>query len=323
MKHLFFSLLLMLAMANVCAAPAKNQQSLDRIIAVVNDAVITQSELDHEMELAKQQLHASNTAFPPEDVFHKEVIDQLINRKLQLQFAELNHIRVKDDELNKAISNIADQYHIPVKELYDKVVEQGMTKESYRTMLRQQILVQHVQQQEVAAKITITPEEVDDYMRSKAWQAYNNKEYHLEDVLIALPESPSANDMAAAKKHAESLLEKLHHGESFATVSASTADNTVQGGDLGWRKVSEIPTVYVDQLIHLNQNDLLGPILTANGYHIVRLSGVRNASGKHLDLATQKKQVQELIFQRKINDAMQAWITKLRSAAFINLHPEG
>jgi peptidyl-prolyl cis-trans isomerase SurA len=190
----------------------------------------------------------------------------------------------------------------------------------YHKELREEMLIQQVQQHEVGAKITITPQEVDDFTRSKSWQAYNNKEYHIEDIIIALPDSPTSQQVQEGKKQADAILDKIHHGMSFrsAAISDSSGNKALQGGDLGWRKLPEIPSAFADQVIHMQANDIGGPLQTPNGFHIIQLAGIRDTGSKQ----TTSKQIEQLIYQRKLEEQLQTWLAKLRSQAYINMNPE-
>lgn len=320
-KTLICSIMLFLA-SNVANAKASGE-SLDGIVAIVNDAVITQSELDASINTVKKQLAASNTSAPTPTEIRKHVLDQLIDRKLALQLAEAGNLKVTDEQIDKAIAGIAGQNKVSVKELYEKVAETGLTQPAYRKEIHDEMLIQEVQQHEVGARITITEEEVNDFMRSATWKAYNNREYHLEDILIALPATPSSQDVANAKKQADEVLNKIHHGTSFSSVAAADSGNNqaLQGGDLGWLRLPQIPPAFATELVHMKQNDILGPVSTPNGFHIIKLSGIRELATK----GTQgqiHQQVQQLIYQRKMEEGLQAWSTKLRGEAFINTHPD-
>jgi peptidyl-prolyl cis-trans isomerase SurA len=305
------------------AKTAKQEESLDNIVAVINDMVITQTELNEVIDRTKKQMAATNTPIPPEAALHKQVLDQLINRKLQMQIAEQAGVKVSDTEVDNAIKKIAAQNKLSVTELYEQVTKQGMTQADYRKELREEILLQQVQQQAVGPHITITPQEVDDFMHSATWRAYNDKEYHLEDILITLPNTPSSQDIEKAKKQADMILVKLQHGASFQELAAAESGDSgaLQGGDLGWRQLPQIPPAFAEQLIHKKENALIGPVQTPNGFHIVKLVGIRN-TGKTTDAASQRKQVEQLLYQRKLEEGLQNWITKLRGEAFININPE-
>jgi len=298
-------------------------EHLDRIVAIVNDSVITQSELNEAIDKIKVNFKRNNASLPTSDVLHKQVLDQIVNKKLQLQLAEQMGVRVTDADVEKAISGIAKGNKVTVSELYQKVAEQGISKQEYLKNIREELIIHHVQQQAVGSKLIVAPQEVEAFMRSKTWLESNSKEYHLEDILIALPDAPSPQDVAKAKKRAEDTLAKIRGGLSFSQAAAAESGepNALQGGDLGWRKLPEIPNAFASELLHMKDNDIAGPIQASNGFHIFRLAGVRNV-GKAIDAAQQRAQVQQLLFQRKVEESLQHWIMKLRSEAFINTNPE-
>lgn len=328
LKNIFLATLMGLLVQQTAIAANKSAgpqpESLDRIIVIVNDTIITQSELNQAINMIKKQLAGSHVQIPPADIMRKQVLDQLINKKLQLQLAEHNGIQISDEDIDKAIAGIAKANHASTQQLYQKVRAQGMNISDYRKELHDELMIHEIQQQMVGSKIMITPEEVDEFMRSKSWQTFSAKEYHLEDILIALPEAPSPPQVAAARKHAEELLAKIRRGSvkfREAAAAESGDKNALQGGDLGWRKLPEIPSAFTQELASMKEHDVAGPIQAANGFHLLRLAGVRNID-KHGRAAPQKAQVQQLIFQRKFEEGLQNWITKLRSDSHINLHPE-
>ena len=309
--------------AHQSIAASQHAQPMDRIVATINDAVLTQSELTTAMNTLKQQMASSQMTLPPDADLRKQVLDQLVNRKLQSQLAEQSGVNASDEDVDRAIKHIATQNNISTDEIYQKVNSQGISKADYRKEIREEIILQKIQGQEVAAKITVTPQEINDFMRGKAWQASNSKEYHLEDILIGLPDEPTSQQITTAKQHAENILNQIHHGMNFsqAAMAESSNNSALKGGDLGWRKLPEIPTAFADQVIQMKEKDIIGPLQTQNGFHIIFLAGVRNTD-THLAAANQQKQIEQLVFQRKLEEGLQNWVMKLRSSATINLNPE-
>lgn len=302
---------------------AYSAEKLDRMVAIINNSVILESELTDEMDKIKKQLKAENTSLPPGDVLQKQVMEQLINKKLQLQLADLAGIDPPESEINNAISNIAKNNRLTVDQLYDALAKRGISKYEYQKNIHDEYIIQAVQHQAIGAKISVSDQEVDDFMRSAAWLASTNKEYHLEDILIALPEAPTPDDVKNAKKHAESLLNKIHQGLSFkdAAVAESDDSKALQGGDLGWRKLPEIPAAFSALILQAKEGDVLGPIQAANGFHVIHLVQVRNVTLTDKADNPQKNQVKKLLFERKYEEAKNAWLTKIRSEAFINTNP--
>jgi peptidyl-prolyl cis-trans isomerase SurA len=299
----------LVASGAVHAAP---EQSLDKIAVIINNDIVTQSELNAAIATAKRQMVVTHTPIPPAAELQKKVLDHLIERKLQLELATNAGIHIGEDEVTLAISHIAHENNVSVAELYHKVAGQGLTMAEYRREIHEEILLQIVEQQEVGAKIRVTPAEVNDYLSSHNKPTNNSKEYHLQDMLFALPEAPTAAQIAAATKQAKDVLAKLHSGAKWQSISKSS-------DDLGWRKMREIPTAFTSHLKAQNKT-YVGPIQTANGIHIIRIVSTREvAQGDNHNLTA--KDAEQLVFQSKFAAAIQVWLRKLRSEAFINTHP--
>jgi peptidyl-prolyl cis-trans isomerase SurA len=301
--------------ANVLVKP------LDQIIAVVNEDVITKTEFTRGITVIKLQLEQENMPEPPSKVLEKQVLDQLINKKLEQQLAKQAGIKITDEELENAIQSLAKQNQITVEMLYERINKEGMTTRDYRKELRDQMTMQKLQRQEVVSRIHITKEEVETFMKSKVWQKNGANEYHLEDILIPLSDAPSPEEIAKAKQHAEDVLKKLNNGQNFREVAQteSGSNNVLKGGDLGWRKLPEIPSAFVDKILHMQVKGLAGPIQTANGFHIIRLAATRRATTEQA--SPDRKQIETLLMQRKFEEALQNWISRLRSQAFIVTNP--
>lgn len=299
-------------------------QSLDRIVAVVNNGVIVESELNETIAKIKNQLSASNTSLPPAEALRKQVLDQLINKRLQLQLADMAGMEVTDEQVDKAVLSIAKKNRLSTAQLYQELAKRGINKEEYRRDIHDEYLIHQIQEKAVAPGINILPQEVEDFMRSAAWQAHNNKEYHLEDILIALPDVPSTQDVTDAKKRTDALLTKLRSGANFseAAMIESGGTKALQGGDLGWRKLPEIPTAFANPILLAKEGDIVGPIQTSNGFHLIHVSGIRN-TGNELKGDDQRKQVQQFIFERKFEEALQNWLSKIHGEAFIDMNPKG
>ena len=322
MKNAFVIGLILLSTVFCINSYGKSEQSIDQIIAIVNDDVVTKSELDHALDLTKMQMTQSNVATPPENVLQKQVLDQLVNKKLQLQIAKQAGVRVTDDDLNKAIERIATQNNISVSTLYQRIAQEGMQVSDYRDEIREQMTLQKLQHQEVVSHITVSPQEVNGFIRSNAWQDNRAKEYRLEDILVPLSETPSSNDVVNAKQRAQIVLNKLNKGESLRSIlqAESSGGEALQTIDLGWRKLPEIPSAFVEHVTRLQPKEAAGPIQTSNGFHVLRLAEVKTLDARQA--TPDRKQVEGFLLQRKFEEAMQTWVSKLRGQAFIKVYPE-
>jgi peptidyl-prolyl cis-trans isomerase SurA len=296
------------------SAPASNKHSLDKMVAIVNDAVITQSELDQAMNAIKKQSEAANAPIPSLSLLQKKALDQLIYRKLQLQLAEQNGLRINDTEVTKAINTIAETNKVTLAQLYQKIAEDGMSIADYRKEIREELTLQQIERQEVGSKISMTPQQVKEFMRSTSSQtASTNRSYRIEDILVALPDSPTPDNIANAKKQAQALLEKLHQGTTFENLSPDDYN------DLGWRKLSEVPSAFTDHVAKAKTGSVIGPIQTDNGLHIVYVQAVRDDNNQ----AASFEAAQQQLYQQKFEEALHQWTAKLRSQAIIIINPQG
>ena len=254
-------------------------------------------------------------------MLRKQVLDQLINKKLQIQAAQQAGLGVTDDELEKAVASIADRNHLSVTQLYSQLSTEGMSVSGYRTELRDQILIEKLQQQEVAGKIAVSPQEITAFLHSAVFQANASREYRLDDILIPTGDNPSPQALAAAKQRALAVLDKIKNGVDFqkAAVANSGGNNALQGGDLGWRKLAEVPNAFASKVITMNKNEVVGPIQTPNGFHLVKLADVRSAGGA-APAVPDRKTAENMLLQQKFEQAVQNWVMKLRSQAFITLN---
>lgn len=310
-------LLTLLVLSFTMTLPTYAAQSLDKVVAVINDEVITSSELNHSIEMVKLQISQQNIAAPSDDILKKQVLDQLINKHLQLQLAKQAGIKVTDSDLNKTIGNIAKQNNVSTATLYERLAEDGMDVGEYKREIRDQIAIHKIQQQEIVNRVGVSPDEISSFIRSQTWQTKVPNEYHLEDILIPLSDTPNANEIANAKSQAQSVANELKQGSSVDTITQTASNNKqeVQGGDLGWRGLSEIPSAFAELVSRMNPKEVAGPIQTSNGFHVIRLAEVR-AAGKP-QAAPSRKEVEEMLLQKKYEEAIQTWLSKLRAQAFI------
>lgn len=317
---LLMSLLLSCALCANSFAKAEGE-ALDQIVAIINDDVITKSEVNHATSLAKLQIEQEHLPLPPPQVLNKQVIDQLINKRLQLQIAKQAGITITDADVDRAVGIVAKQNNMSTDSLYQRLNQEGMRTSDYRSEIRDQMTMQRLQQQEVISHIVVSPDEVTSFMQSQSWHNNSSKEYRIEDILIPLSDTPSSEEIAAARKHATAVVAKLNNGQSFQQVAQSESGDThaLQGGDLGWRKLPEIPSAFAEEVVHMKAKETSAPIQTANGFHIIRLAGARDTGSDASK--PNRKQVEELLMQRKFEEAVQNWVSKLRSQAFIVLDP--
>ena len=261
------------------AFTARAAVQVDRIVAVVNDDVIMASELNDKLRTVKDQLRQQGTTLPPTAVLQRQVLDRLILNKLQLQMAEHTGIRVDDETLNRTISNIAAENQVSLDD-FRKILEQdGYSYARFREDIRHQIMIARLQQRAVDNRVVVSEREVDNYLANQAHQGVTELEYHLAHILIAMPSSPSTRQLEQTRDKAQTVLEKLKGGADFKEVAAQYSDGqqALDGGDLGWRKASQVPTLFADFVADMHKGDISDLIRSPSGYHIIKLLDVRDS----------------------------------------------
>jgi len=278
--------LLGIVLALAGSAPASSQNALpaivelDRIVAVVNDDVIVESELDQRLAEVRAQLSQSGTPAPAAEALSRQVLERLILDRLQLQIARESGIRVQEAELNQALERIAASNQLTLRQFRDVLERDGYDFAGFREQVREEILLTRVRQRSVERRVNVSRREIDNFLATAKQQGSGASEFRLAHILIAVPEAASAEQIDAARKVALSVIERLETGEDFAQVAAETSDGqqALQGGDLGWRKSTELPTIFTDVVPDLQPGDVSAPIRSPSGFHIIRLTELRGDS---------------------------------------------
>lgn len=277
------TLFLLLSLFCGCFVAAHaERQSLDTIIAVVEEDVITKNELDRKLKQIKQQLAMNNTPLPEEALLEKQIVDQLINERLALQLAKRAGIQVDDSMLNDVIKRIATQNNTDPENFPQILASQGIDYKDFREDIRNELVISRTQQRVLAGRISVSEREVDEMLKKIHEQSAAAQEFHLGHILLALPENPSTEQIQDVKQKAEELVAQIKAGKNFAQMAASysSAPHALKGGDLGWGKLAELPTVFAPFIPQMKPEDIAGPIRTPNGFHIVKLLEVRNPQPK-------------------------------------------
>ena len=268
----------------VKAVHAASATEVDRILAVVNDNVITQSDLEAEKTTVIQQMRQQNIEIPPDNDLNKQLLERLIHKRLQLQLADASGIKIDDDTLNRAIETIAKQNNLSLKEFRGVLERDGFDFAAFRENIRTEIVLTRLRQRQIANRITVTEQEVENLLATQKLQgdtgSGSDNEYHVAQILIALPEAPTPEQVQAANKKAEEVLAKLRAGADFKqTASAVSNDQqALQGGDLGWLKTGQLPTLFAEVVPTLKPGDVSDLIRSASGFHLVTLLDKRGGA---------------------------------------------
>jgi len=260
---------------------------LDRIVAVVNDDVITETELDAEVRAIVRQLDEDRTNLPARNVLRRQVLERLIIKRLQLQLAARTGLRVDDESLNESLRKIARDNGLTLTRFRDVVESSGLRFEDFRENLREEITITRLRRREVDNQIAVTEQEIQNFLEFQGeFTDAERQEYHLSHILIALPEAANPEQIQAAREKAERVLVELRNGADFreAAVAYSDGQQALAGGDLGWRTLAQMPTMFVEAVRGAEPGTVVGPIRSSSGFHIVKVS---EAKGSQRRMTTQ------------------------------------
>ncbi len=279
---IFVLLLGMLAFQGTAQAQTRELstqgQLLDRIAAVVNDGVVLESEVDDQMKQVTAQLQSQNMTLPADSVLRSQVLNRLIMQRIELEQADRDGITISDDQLNAALEDVAKRNNIPFADLPTVLAQQGIDYANYREDMREQLTLGLLRQRDVLQQIAVTPREIDQFLAKQARQPAGNVEYSVSHILIAVPPNASPAQIAAAQERAADVYRRASKGEDFAklAVAYSNSEDALQGGSLGWRKGSELPTFLAGVILALKPGEVAAPVRSPTGFHIVKLDKVRS-----------------------------------------------
>lgn len=289
---------------------AREVLTLDRIVAVVNEEVITQFELADQFSLVSRQLSRQGTPLPPKDVLERQLLERMINDRVQLQYAKETGIRVDDVQLERTLSRIAQDSGLSLQQFRDTLEREGVNFNRFREEIRSEILMARIKEREVDTKVIISESEVDNFLSSREAQQDRNEEYNLAHILVTVPEQASPEQLQQRRARAEEALSQLRTGADFGQVAASFSDapDGLQGGQLGWRSSARLPTIFVDTVKTLQPGELSPVLRSPNGFHIVKLQEKRGGGGPVMIQQSHVRHIlvktNELVSQREARDRL-------------------
>ena len=260
--------------------PQQQVGVIDRVVAVVNDDVITRHELDDHLQMVVRQLKNQGTPLPPPDVLERQLLERKITDMLQAQYAKENGVRVNDAQLDLAITRIAQQNDFKsTVEFRAKLESEGVDYKKFREEIRSEIISTRLREREVESKLNISDSEVDNYLSNKARVGNAGEEFHLAHILVVVPEQASAEKIQTARERAEKALADLKSGTDFAQVAAGISDakDALKGGDLGWRSADRIPPLFLNELQNLQSGQTTAVLRSPSGFHILKLVEKRSS----------------------------------------------
>lgn len=251
-------------------AAASGNQPLDRIVAVVDEGVILQSQLNDAVRSVQQQYASQPGQLPPLDVLQRQVLDRLILMKLQVQKADDQGIRVSDADIDQAVGAVAQQNKMSAEQLRAAVEQEGSSFASFRDQLREQLITQRLHESVVRDSVNVTDSEINNLLASPTYKA---GEIHLAHIQISTPSGANPSDNQAAEAKAGQAINAIRGGMDFnaAAIRYSDAQDALEGGDLGWRRMDEVPPAFADAVANMKVGDISPALKGPTGYHILKL----------------------------------------------------
>jgi peptidyl-prolyl cis-trans isomerase SurA len=306
----YFSAIVLTCIVSLSASAATQQ--LDKVVAIVNDSVVTQSQINAMVFDMRGALKSSGAPVPSDAELRKKALEQLIGESLQFQLAERNKLTVSEEGLDKSIDNIAKQNGLSVEQLKQALAKEGVSYKKFRTQIKHQLIIGELQRGLFGGKISVSDQEVNNYIKAHPLPANPNTQYELDDLLIPVEESASEADISEAKQKADALLAKARKGEDFAQLAAE--NESVEHNALGWRTVAQLPTIFVEKVPSLKKGEVIGPIKAANGLHLLKLMN-KQGEANQLPFEHAKNRV----YKEKLDKKAAVWIQEVRQSSYVKI----
>ena len=265
---------------------------LNRIVAIVNSDVVMYTELDQSISDIVIKLNEKGTPMPEQGVLTRQVLERLVMDKLQMQIADQNGISIDDNMLNSEIQGMAKENGVTLS-AFRKILERdGYDYLRFREQLRKQLAIQQVRRQMVANRIKVSDLEIENLLATMKASGQGNTQYHLGHILIAIPEAASPEQIKSAEQRADKVLERLRNGANFTETAIEVSDGqkALEGGDIGWRNLGQIPSLFVDSVERMQAGDVSDPLRSSSGFHIVKLIDKRGGE-RHMIKQTHARHI--------------------------------
>ncbi len=265
---------------------------LDRIVAVVEDDVILERELMVEVKSIATSLKASNVKMPPVFILKKQVLERLVIEKLQKLLAKRSGIRVSDEMLNQSMKDIAGKNNLTIKQFRAELKSQGISYKKIKDSVRSEIIINQLRAREIGTRIKVTDREVEHYLETQGELDEDKVQYRLGHILISIPEAASAKIIQKARDRVDEIIKQLNNGADFkqTAIAESGGGNALKGGDLGWRLITEIPTLFVSAVSNMNKGDVADPIRSPSGFHLIKMLELEGVD-KHIVTKTKVRHI--------------------------------
>jgi|TARA_R100000306_G_scaffold49955_1_gene47083 peptidyl-prolyl cis-trans isomerase SurA len=276
LRHGVKALLVVLAVLAPLSAQAE-RKLLDQVVAIVDESVILQTELEARISTITSRLSAQGTALPPRQVLEERVLDQLITESIQMQMADRAGMRISDNELNETMANIAERNGMSLAQFENQLAAEGVSYYQAREQIRKEMLTSRVQQRQVGNRVRVTDREVENYLESLEARGGNNAQYRLAYIFVSVDDPSDEAEVEAAREKAERLRNEIASGRDFreVAVAESDASNALEGGDMGWRAEGQLPSLVAPVVPELPVGEPSEVLENNSGFHLVMVMDKR------------------------------------------------
>lgn len=258
---------------------------LDRVIAIVDSGVVMESELNKRVKEIIDRLRETETDLPPLNILEEQVLDRLIIEEIQMQIADRAGIKISDTEVNKTLLGIASQNSLSLEEFRKNIEAQGSSYKDFRNTVRKEMIIQRVQRGKVGGRVEISEQELENFINSEEGRTKLAEQYNVQQILISIPGTANETGVEKANGQALDLLERIKEGESFSKLATtySSGQNALEGGSLGWRTATELPSLFAKEVSILKVGETSEPIRSGAGFHLIHLAEKRGNTVKFED----------------------------------------
>ena len=283
LRHGVQALLVLLAVLAPLSVQAE-RKLLDQVVAIVDEDVILQTELEARINTITSRLSAQGTALPPRQVLEERVLDQLITESIQMQMADRAGMRISDNELNETMANIAERNGMSLPQFEIQLEADGVTSNQAREQIRKEMLTSRVQQRQVGNRVRVTDREVENYLESLEARGGNNAQYRLAYIFVSVDDPSDEAEVDAAREKAERLRSEIANGRDFreVAVAESDASNALEGGDMGWRAEGQLPSLVAPVVPELPVGEPSDVLENNSGFHLVMVMDKRGGEQQQM-----------------------------------------
>ncbi|ENV0542613.1 peptidylprolyl isomerase SurA [Salmonella enterica] len=271
---------LLLGIAMIVNTSFAAPQVVDKVAAVVNNGVVLESDVDGLMQSVKLNAGQAGQQLPDDATLRHQILERLIMDQIILQMGQKMGVKITDEQLDQAIANIAKQNNMTMDQMRSRLAYDGLNYSTYRNQIRKEMIISEVRNNEVRRRITVLPQEVDALAKQIGTQNDASTELNLSHILIALPENPTSEQVNDAQRQAESIVEEARNGADFGklAITYSADQQALKGGQMGWGRIQELPGIFAQALSTAKKGDIVGPIRSGVGFHILKVNDLRGQS---------------------------------------------